>query len=123
MYTLSKKSLAKLEGVHPDMQKLVNTAICLSTIDFGISEGLRTRERQQLLFDQGKSLTLNSKHLKGLAVDVYAWIDGGVSWNFEHYERINLAFSRASTRIKIPYVWGGTWTRLKDGPHFELTEG
>ena len=122
MYKLSKKSQAKLEGVHPHMQELVRAAIGLSTIDFGISEGMRTKERQQLLFDEGKSLTLNSKHLKGLAVDVYAWVDGGVSWDFKHYEEINLAFARAAALTNTSYIWGGTWTTLKDGPHFELTE-
>ena len=72
MFKLSQKSLGKLEGVHPDMQELVKQAIQISTIDFGISEGLRTKERQKLLFEQGKSQTMNSKHLKGLAIDVYA---------------------------------------------------
>ena len=59
MFKLSKKSQAKLEGVHPDLQKLVRDAIGLATIDFGISEGLRSRERQKELFDDGKSQTMN----------------------------------------------------------------
>ena len=120
MFKLSQKSLGKLEKVHPDMQELVKQAIELSTIDFGISEGLRTEERQKLLFKQGKSQTMNSKHLKGLAVDVYAWKDGGVSWDFLDYEVINIAFTEASVRLSIPYVWGGSWKTFKDGPHFEL---
>ena len=37
MFKLSKKSLAKLNEVNPDLQKLVKNAIGLSTIDFGIS--------------------------------------------------------------------------------------
>ena len=40
MFKLSKKSLAKLSEVNPDLQKLVKNAIGLSTIDFGISEEL-----------------------------------------------------------------------------------
>ena len=77
MFKLSKKSLAKLSEVNPDLQKLVKNAIGLSTIDFGISEGMRTRDRQQILYDTGKSQTMNSRHLTGHAVDVYAWKDGG----------------------------------------------
>ena len=120
MYKLSKKSLAKLEEVHPHMQELVKATIGLTTIDFGISEGMRTKERQQLLFDQGKSQIMNSRHLTGHAVDIYAWKDGAVSWDFLDYEVINIAFNQASTHLNIPYVWGGSWKSFKDGPHFEL---
>ena len=120
MFKLSKKSLAKLSEVNPDLQKLVKNAIGLSTIDFGISEGMRTKERQQLLYDSGKSQTMNSRHLTGHAVDVYAWKDGAVSWEFEDYETINVAFSQAAKLTNIPYVWGGSWKTFKDGPHFEL---
>ena len=120
MFKLSKKSLAKLSEVNPDLQKLVKSAIGLSTIDFGISEGMRTKERQQLLYDSGKSQTMNSRHLTGHAVDVYAWKDGAVSWEFEDYETINVAFSQAAKLTNTPYVWGGSWKTFKDGPHFEL---
>ena len=120
MFKLSKKSLAKLNEVNPDLQKLVKNAIGLSTIDFGISEGMRTKERQQILYDTGKSQTMNSRHLTGHAVDVYAWKDGAVSWEFEDYETINVAFSQAAKLTNIPYVWGGSWKSFKDGPHFEL---
>lgn len=120
MFKLSKKSLAKLNEVNPDLQKLVKNAIGLSTIDFGISEGMRTKERQKELFDDGKSQTMNSRHLTGHAVDVYAWKDGAVSWEFEDYETINIAFSQAAKLTNIDYVWGGSWKSFKDGPHFEL---
>ena len=120
MFKLSKKSLAKLNEVNPDLQKLVKNAIGLSTIDFGISEGMRTKERQKILYDTGKSQTMNSRHLTGHAVDVYAWKDGAVSWEFEDYETINVAFSQAAKLTNTPYVWGGSWKSFKDGPHFEL---
>ena len=120
MFKLSKKSLGKLDEVNPDLQKLVKNAIGLSTIDFGISEGMRTKERQQILYDTGKSQTMNSRHLTGHAVDVYAWKDGAVSWEFEDYETINVAFSQAAKLTNTPYVWGGSWKSFKDGPHFEL---
>ena len=120
MFKLSKKSLGKLSEVNPDLQKLVKNAIGLSTIDFGISEGMRTKERQQILYNTGKSQTMNSRHLTGHAVDVYAWKDGAVSWEFEDYETINVAFSQAAKLTNTPYVWGGSWKTFKDGPHFEL---
>ena len=39
-FKLSKKSKDKLEGVDNDLIKLAEFAISVSTVDFGISEGL-----------------------------------------------------------------------------------
>lgn len=44
-YKLSKKSLSKLDGVHPDLVKVVKRAIEITECDFTITEGLRTKER------------------------------------------------------------------------------
>ena len=46
--------------------------------------------------------------------------DGAVSWEFEDYETINIAFSQAAKLTNIDYVWGGSRKSFKDGPHFEL---
>jgi peptidoglycan L-alanyl-D-glutamate endopeptidase CwlK len=45
-------------------------AIKESPLDFSITEGLRTKERQKELFSAGKSQTMNSRHLTGKAVDI-----------------------------------------------------
>lgn len=120
MYKLSQKSLSKLEGVHPDLVKIVKLAITITEIDFGITEGLRSVERQKQLVIEGKSQTMNSRHLTGHAVDVVAYVGGKVTWEWEFYEKINEAMMKAAAFYKIPLVWGGLWTSLKDGPHFEL---
>ena len=41
-FKLSKRSLKRLQGVNQDLIDVVNRAIVITEIDFGISEGLRT---------------------------------------------------------------------------------
>jgi len=120
MNILSERSLNKMIGVNPKLVALVKRAIQLSSIDFGVTEGLRTVERQRMLFNAGKSQTMKSKHIDGLAIDLVAYVDGKVSWDIKHYATINKAFGLASKELSIPYVWGGSWKTLVDGVHFQL---
>ena len=75
MFTLGPRSKARLQGVNPDLVKVVERAIKLSEVDFTVIEGLRTLERQHKLVDSGASQTLKSRHLTGHAVDLAAWVD------------------------------------------------
>lgn len=120
-WKLSKRSNERLIGVHPDLVRVVHRALQLSPIDFGISEGLRTMERQIQLKKAGASKTLNSRHLSGHAVDVVAYIGSEVRWDWPLYEQIAAAFKQAAKELDVPITWGGDWTTLKDGPHFELS--
>lgn len=119
-FSFSPRSLERLKGVHPDLQKVAHLALELSPLDFGITEGVRSKERQQKLYDAGLSKTLNSRHLTGHAVDVVAYHDGQVTWAWPAYEIVAQAFEEAAARLSIPIVWGGSWRTFKDGPHFEL---
>ncbi len=121
MYTLSKASLAKLEGVNPTLVEIVKKAITLTEVDFRVTEGLRTLERQTMLFHAGHSTTLRSKHINGYAVDVVALPGGQVSWEMPYYEKIAAAFKKAALTLQVKdLVWGGDWKSFKDGPHFQL---
>jgi hypothetical protein len=115
-----ERSEKNLVGVHPDLVKVMRLAIERTTVDFGITEGLRTKERQKELFDQKKSRTMNSRHLTGHAVDVMAYVDGKGSWIWGLYEVINKTVQDAADELNIPIVWGGSWASFRDGPHFEL---
>jgi peptidoglycan L-alanyl-D-glutamate endopeptidase CwlK len=119
-YTLSQKSLDRLKGVHPDLVKVVKRAIELTPIDFRITEGLRTRERQAYLLKKGATRTMNSRHITGHAIDFVALPDGVVSWDFPLYTQISAAFQKAADELKVPIIWGGSWKSFKDGPHIEL---
>ena len=119
-FVLGKRSLTNLQGVHPDLVKVVKRAIQLSSIDFTVTEGLRTKERQAQLLKAGASKTMNSRHITGHAVDLAAWVDGGVRWDRPLYAKLAKAMKAAAAELKVAIIWGGDWRTLKDGPHFEL---
>lgn len=119
-FKLSKRSLSRLEGVHPDLVQVVMLAITLTEIDFGVTEGLRTVERQRALKAAGASQTMNSRHITGHAVDLVAYIGSSISWDWPLYYKIADAMKRAAQSLDIPITWGGDWKSFKDGPHFEL---
>ncbi len=125
MYALGARSKARLIGVHPDLVKVVERAIQLSTVDFTVLEGIRTPERQRTLVDSGASQTLNSRHLRGAdgfakAVDLGAWVGGEVRWDWPLYHKIAAAMKEAARQVGVPIEWGGDWSTFKDGPHFQL---
>ena len=120
MFKLGKRSIERLQGVHPDLVRVVERAIDLTTVDFTVLEGLRSPERQQTLVASGASQTLNSRHITGHAVDLGAWVDNQVDWSWPLYTKIANAMKAAATELGIPIVWGGDWKTFKDGPHFEL---
>jgi peptidoglycan L-alanyl-D-glutamate endopeptidase CwlK len=120
MSELSQRSLDRLDGVHPDLVKVVRRAVEITTVDFGVSEGLRSIDRQKKLVAAGASTTMNSRHLTGHAVDLVAYVDGDVRWDRPLYARIAKAMKDAATELHISIVWGGDWISFKGGPHFEL---
>ena len=120
MFKLGKKSIERLQGVHPDLVRVVERAIELSTVDFTVLEGLRSPERQQTLVASGASQTLNSRHITGHAVDLGAWVDNQVDWSWPLYTKIAHAMKAAANELGVAIVWGGDWRTFKDGPHFEL---
>lgn len=119
-FKFSQRSENNLKGVNADLVKIVRRALQLSPVDFGITEGLRTVERQRQLVDAGKSQTMNSRHISGHAVDVFAYPTSAGSWEWKYYEQIATAFKQAAKELNIPVEWGGDWKTLKDGPHFQL---
>ena len=46
-FTLSQRSLGRLDGVKNELHSVVTTAIGLTNIDFGVSCGLRTEKEQE----------------------------------------------------------------------------
>ncbi len=119
-YSLSVQSQAKLQLVHPDLKKVVEAAILVSPIEFIVTEGLRTLERQKILFASGATKTMNSRHLCGHAVDLAAIIDNRVCWKPALYTQIANAFLAESAKLNIPITWGGSWLSFPDLDHIEL---
>ncbi|EKS6733257.1 M15 family metallopeptidase [Enterobacter asburiae] len=119
-FKFSPRSENNLKGVKAQLVAVARRALELSSVDFGITEGLRTQERQKQLYAEGKSQTMNSRHLTGEAVDVVAYVGGVTSWDFPLYLQIAEAFKQAAQELKTPIEWGGDWKTLVDGPHFQL---
>ena len=109
-FTLSQRSLGRLDGVNNKLHSVVTTAIGLTNVDFGDTCGLRTEKEQEDLVARGASKTMKSKHLTGDAVDVVAYIGGSrISWELNLYEDIADAFKEASVREGVGIRWGASW--------------
>lgn len=111
-FHLSRRSHSRLEGVNPDLVRVVERAIKLTAIDFAVIEGDRAEERQRRLVNSGASQTMRSKHLTGDAVDLAAWFDGEVRWDLGLYYPIAIAMRDASSEIGLTLTWGGAWSIL-----------
>jgi len=122
-FYLGKRSRSRLSQVHPDLRRVVERAIELTPVDFTVLEGRRTKSRQRKLYESGASQTLNSRHLTGHAVDLAAWVDGHVRWDWPLYYKIADAVKQAAEELNIPIEWGGDWESFKDGPHWQLPWG
>jgi peptidoglycan L-alanyl-D-glutamate endopeptidase CwlK len=118
-FKFSKRSEQRLIGIHPDLVRVVRRALELSTVDFAVIEGLRTKKRQAELVAAGASWTMNSRHLTGHAVDIAPFIAGAIRWDWPPFYKLAEAMDKASREFGIPIIWGGDW-KVKDGPHFEL---
>lgn len=125
MYSLGPRSKMRLNGVHPDLVKVVERAIQITTVDFTVLEGVRDPLRQRKLVESGASQTMNSRHIPGAdgfakAVDLGAWVDDQVDWSWPLYHQIAAAMKEAAKQVGVPIEWGGDWVTFRDGPHFQL---
>lgn len=120
MFKLGKRSRDNLVGVHHDLVRVVERAIQITECDFTVLEGVRSYDRQRELYARGATRTLNSRHLTGHAVDLGAWVNGTVDWQWPYYYQIADAMKTAAKELGISIVWGGDWDTFKDGPHYEL---
>lgn len=119
-FKLSKRSLARLEGVDERMVRVVKTAISVSTIDFGVIQGLRTVEEQRELVAKGASQTMKSKHIDGLAVDLMAYIGSRGSWELTLYDNLADAMKIAAEEEDVQVRWGAAW-HINDIREFDGT--
>ena len=141
-YKLSERSLKSLEGVDPNLVKIVKRAIEITEQDFIVIEGLRTKEQMMINYGKGRTVAqlavhgipasyakpkeakvtwLNnpfaSNHAKGKAVDI---VPAPVTWDdIAKFKKINEAMQASAKEFGIKLSYGGDWTK-KDYPHWEL---
>ena len=142
-FEFGRISRGNLDTCHLDLQLIMEEGIKVSQVDFGISEGHRSVEKQKEYFDRGLSqidgITKKGKHNydPSMASDIYAYIPGKPNLS---YTVANLAYlagvitsvaKRLLTNGKITHKirWGGNWNRnyeiitdqtFQDLPHYEL---
>ena len=126
-FVLGGRSRQRLQGVHPDLVRVVKRAIGITSIDFTVIQGLRTLEQQRRNIANGVSWTMRSRHLTGHAVDLAPWVNSGIDFNAEmQWRAMGHAVCRAAEKLGIPITWGalkrhgGDWSRKNDAGHFEL---
>ena len=128
MPRFGKTSKAKLATCHEDLQKILNEVI--KYVDCSVIEGHRSEERQNKLFDEGKT---KLKYPKGRhnsnpsrAVDVVPY---PIDWNDRERFHLFAGFVLGIAQsMGIKLRWGGDWNmnfevddnQFDDFPHFEL---
>ena len=138
-YSLSQRSISNLRQVHPDLVAVVGRAIQITEQDFIVIEGVRTQERQDELWAQGRTAPgpivtwtkdVSSHGLGkdgyGRAVDICPF---PVDWNdLSKFDAIAKAMFAAATEFGVRLRWGADWDMdgfprergESDSPHFEL---
>lgn len=120
MFKLSRRSQDKLQGVHPDLVKVIERAMAISLVDFMVVEGLRTKERQMQLVASGASKTMNSRHITGHAVDVAPMVGNEARWDWPMFDKLIPFVKQAADDCKVPIECGYDWVTFRDGPHIQL---
>ena len=119
--TFGSRSTKNMNGIHPDLRRVLDKALQDSPLDFVVIEGLRTKKRQQELFDSKASQRLDSRHITGHAVDLLPiGPNGKPAFDWPLYNQLGPAVKKAAVELGVELDWGGDWKKFKDGPHFEL---
>jgi len=129
-YSFTESSEKNFANVHPDLVKLARKALELSPVNFGVSEGARSVDRQRYLLGQRATQTLDSRHIPAEpmgggnnlshAIDIFPFVGGEARYDGRLFAEIKEAWDQASVLLKIPFEWGGDWKDFHDAPHFQL---
>lgn len=139
MFKFSSKSLDSLVGVHPELVDIVHDVMALQVMDFSVIEGLRSIEQQEIYVQQGRSRTMNSKHLKqdtgySHAIDLYPYpidmklVNRGDMREISRFGMLAGLMLSCAKQRGITLTWGADWDRdgvvldhtFYDAPHFQI---
>ncbi|EBC5894661.1 M15 family peptidase [Salmonella enterica subsp. enterica serovar Infantis] len=125
-FKFSQRSEKNLNGVNPDLVKVIRRALEITPVDFIVIEGVRTQARQKDMVATGKSQTMNSRHLSGNAVDI---IPVNTTWKIEEFKPLLKAVKQAADEQGMKLRFGINWkhdpslpieTKFIDAPHVEM---
>jgi len=113
-----------------DVAKLILYANSLG-VNLTFGEVYRTNDQQELYYygktlhpddrnltvinDKKRTRTMNSNHLRRLAVDFNFFIDGGLTYKHPLIDKMGTYWENLSVHNK----WGGHFKNFYDSPHFE----
>jgi hypothetical protein len=97
-----------------DVVKLINKAVEFGFVVTG-GELYRTVDQQRLYTKTGRSLTMNSMHLKRCAIDLNFFYEGKLTYDKALLSPLGDYWESLNPKNR----WGGRWTRIVDTPHFE----
>lgn len=124
---LNSRSIEMMDGVHPDLVRVIYRAAEISPVEFVVTEGVRTKEKQKKLCAAGASQTMRSRHIPesnecgmSCAVDLAVIVDGEARWDWPAYRNLAAWVKEAAQIEQVSIEWGGDWLTFKDGPHFQL---
>lgn len=125
---LDSASVRQLRDVDVRLASVLLVAACRYHAAFAgrrlrVTDGRRSSADQERLLAEGKTRTLNSHHLDGRAVDLALIINGKANWSLPLYEEIDGFMQKAAIDIGLEpgdLLWGGHWTTLRDGVHWQL---
>lgn len=126
MHSFSEISAKRLATCDPRLIELMNRAIRVTEIDFGIAEGHRSVEKQQEYFKAGKSridgIKTIGKHNynPSRAVDIYGYVNGKADYSEPVMRYLAELILSIAGEMSIRVQWGGNWKTFVDMPHFEL---
>ena len=84
-------------------------------INLTFGEAFRTKEQQEIYFKDGRSKTMDSKHLQRLAVDFNFFINGKLTYEKEKLTELGAYWESMDVKNR----WGGNFAKFCDVPHFE----
>jgi peptidoglycan L-alanyl-D-glutamate endopeptidase CwlK len=122
--TFNEASKNTIQGIHPDLLRVVARARELAKIDFEVvpkTGGIRTEALQRKLKAGGHSQAKVGRHTIGHAIDLVPVHNGRIDFkDMKGFEEIKNAMAAAAEEFDVPIQWGGNWKKLVDKPHFEL---
>lgn len=148
--TLGARSISRLEGVHPDIVKVVKKVAELAgpAQDFTVLEGVRSIE--QMCINYGRGRTVELCVAKGVPAKFsepskakVTWLNNPflsthrvgsdgfghavdlapypIDWNdFARFKALGALVKQAAAQVGVNLTWGGDWKK-PDMPHYELS--
>lgn len=109
-----KRTLAEIQAAFTRRLAELILRASIEDIQVKLTWVLRSEQEQRRLFEEGRTKTLKSKHLVGLAADLYVVRNGEtVLTDSPEYTRLGEIWEMMGGR------WGGRFTSFRDIFHFE----